>query len=82
MTKKMCSHIHRVSVHPSVVIGGASLGECDRPALRGLTVCFDHVTKDALLLKLQQTEAELAECRRKLVNARMAVVALKRKAKE
>jgi len=82
MMRQVCSHIHRVSVHPSVVIGGASLGGCDKPALPGFTVCAEHVTKEALILKLQQTEEKLAECWQKLVNARMAIVALKRKAKE
>jgi hypothetical protein len=43
-----CSHIERVSIHPSVKIGGAFVGQCVREALPGLTVCAWHADPETL----------------------------------
>lgn len=47
---KRCTHTTRVSPHPSVVIGGVCVGHCENECFPGLTVCFDHASKDTLAL--------------------------------
>jgi hypothetical protein len=41
------------------MLGGASLGQCERKALPGFVVCAEHVDKAALLLRIRQLEREL-----------------------
>lgn len=47
-----CSYIRRVMV-PNNVPGGAGLGRCEKDCIPGFTVCFDHVTKEALYMMIQ-----------------------------
>ena len=49
-----CSYIFRSG--PLFVghkFGGASLGQCKKEALESFTVCFDHINKEALWLRIQ-----------------------------
>lgn len=43
-----CEYIHRVSLHPSIRIGGASLGRCINKALPGMRFCYIHSTREAM----------------------------------
>ena len=52
MTEK-CNHITRVSVHPSVRVGGASLGRCENEALPGMTVCYLHADREAMAYQIR-----------------------------
>ena len=47
-TEPLCGEVMRVQVHPSIVIGGVSVGSCPNARLPGLVVCYDHATKDSL----------------------------------
>lgn len=47
-TTKQCCHIYRASLHPSIKIGGASLGRCEHEALPGMTVCWKHAEREAM----------------------------------
>ena len=63
---RQCNHINRVNVHPSVVIGGASIGQCPNEALEGFVVCYEHVEKAALLLMIDNLRRDLRKARREL----------------
>jgi hypothetical protein len=43
-----CHHRYRVSVHPSIVIGGVFVGKCNRDALPLMTVCAEHADRWAM----------------------------------
>lgn len=65
--KTKCQHIFRSGqLHPSIKIGGVSLGECQNPALAGFVVCFDHVDKASLSLMLRMKEKELRAAKREI----------------
>lgn len=52
-TAATCQAREVASVHPSIRVGGVAVGVCGRPCLPSFTVCFEHVTKDALWLRCQ-----------------------------
>ena len=61
-----CQHTHRLGVHPSVKIGGVSVGRCVNDALPGMVYCYIHTPKEALAYairsldeKVRKLEAEL-----------------------
>ena len=48
---RRCTHVFRSGpLHPSIVIGGASLGRCPKERFPALIVCYEHATKDTLAL--------------------------------
>jgi len=48
---RRCSHIFRSGpLHPSIKIGGASLGQCPNERFPELVVCYEHADKSALAL--------------------------------
>ena len=66
-----CDHVERVSIHPSIKIGGAAMGRCERDALPGMVVCGEHATRDALVMnirtlsaKVEKLEAEVERLRK------------------
>lgn len=59
-----CDHVYRVSVHPSVKIGGVSVGQCEKDVLPGFVVCFEHVNKEALWMMLQSERHEIAQLKK------------------
>jgi len=63
-----CSHIYRVSTHPSIKVGGSSIGQCTNECLPGFTVCFEHVTKDALSMMLKIAMSRIDEMEKKLAD--------------
>lgn len=63
--KNRCNHINRVAVHPSVVVGGASLGQCENQALPLLVKCVEHADRDAIKIAMEQMDKELQQLRRK-----------------
>ena len=67
-----CREAHRVSLHPSVRIGGFSLGECGKDVLEGFVVCFEHVNKEALWMMVQHERAEVALLRKKLAKKKQS----------
>lgn len=64
-----CFFIYRVSVHPSVVVGGASLGPCKRHALPGMTVCSLHATREAMAYYIRQLYEQNQELKKQLQHA-------------
>lgn len=54
-----CGRVLRVPIHPSVKIGGASVGVCDRECIRGMTVCVEHADKDAMKMLIDNLYKEL-----------------------
>ena len=56
-----CSHINIVSVHPSVKIGGASIGQCQNECIPGLVVCAKHADKEALVILVKQLLKRIKE---------------------
>jgi len=66
---KTCSHVNRVSVHPSIRIGGTTIGRCSRPCLPRMTVCYEHATREALAYLIRSLHSELEEVsKRRLSN--------------
>jgi len=61
-----CRHVNRVSVHPSVVIGGASLGQCENEVVPGLVMCFEHADKEALSMLAQERRIENEKLKAKI----------------
>lgn len=53
-----CEYIHRVSVHPSIKIGGASLGRCKNRALPGMRFCYIHSTREAMAYIIRNIKNE------------------------
>lgn len=49
-----CIHKYTLQVHPSVVIGGVSVGRCENESIPGTVVCFEHITKDTLMIMVDQ----------------------------
>ena len=48
-----CNFINRVSVHKSVTVGGASLGQCKNETAPGLTCCWDHAVRETLVMYIK-----------------------------
>jgi hypothetical protein len=59
-----CDVINRVSVHPSIKIGGVSVGQCPKVVLEGFVVCFEHVNKEALWMMVQHERRDLVKERK------------------
>ena len=51
--EERCSHIPRGRVHPSVKIGGVSMGRCKNKALPGMDVCYIHANRDGMALAIR-----------------------------
>ena len=63
---RQCTHIERSGpLFPGHRFGGASLGRCQHTKLPSFVYCFEHVTKDALALRIRWLEREVAELRAK-----------------
>ena len=60
-----CDHLTRVSIHPSIKIGGASIGRCTRDALPGMLVCAEHATPDAIRMLVHGYEDRAERLRAK-----------------
>lgn len=61
-----CIHIDRVPValnHGHSVVGGVSVGRCDRKALPLLVVCELHATPEAVRIAMLAMSAEIARLR-------------------
>lgn len=43
-----CRYIHRISVHPTIKVGGPSLGRCANTALPGMDQCYIHAPREAM----------------------------------
>lgn len=54
---ELCDH-RDVSgpLFPGHRLGGMTIGRCRNPVLPGFVVCREHVSKDALLLRIQYLE--------------------------
>lgn len=53
--EQRCSYIFRSGpLHPSIKIGGVSLGQCPNERFPELVVCYEHATKDTLALLARQ----------------------------
>lgn len=91
MTARICGKVKRVPVHPSVVIGGATVDVCQNKCLPEMTVCEEHASPDAVrmlvtMLVKQRDDALLCalvesgnfvEARRELDDEREEVARLK-----
>lgn len=62
-----CNYTKTVSVHPSVKIGGATVYECNNDTVPGMTVCYEHANKEALVYYIQTLLKENKDLRSKLV---------------
>lgn len=52
---KRCSHINRSGpLHPSIKVGGFSMGQCENECFPDLVVCYEHATKETLALLARQ----------------------------
>ena len=50
-----CSHVYRSGqLHPSIKIGGVSLGQCENECFPDLVVCLEHANKETLAMLAQQ----------------------------
>lgn len=54
-----CTYVHRVSVHPSIKVGGASLGRCENDTLPGMTVCWEHADREAMAYHIRYLSKRL-----------------------
>lgn len=63
--KEKCEVVFRVPVHPSIVIGGASLGRCQNDAAPGLTCCWEHANKETLIHYIRMLLKEIDELKKK-----------------
>jgi hypothetical protein len=66
-----CQHVHRLNVHPSIRIGGVSVGRCVNKALPGMVNCYIHTPREAmdyvirsLFEKVQSLENEICELKK------------------
>lgn len=50
---KKCNKTTRLSVHPSVKIGGATIGKCQNECLPEMTVCWEHASREALVMHIE-----------------------------
>jgi hypothetical protein len=57
--EKQCTQRFRASLGHGIIVGGASLGRCQNKCLPGFVVCHEHVTKDALILTVEQLQKEV-----------------------
>jgi len=66
-TSERCTHIFRSGpLHPSIKIGGASLGQCPNKRFPELVVCFDHADKETLALLAKQALKQVAILRKQV----------------
>ena len=49
-----CNHENRVSIHPSIRVGGVSVGQCERKALPLMVVCEEHASREAMAMVIRQ----------------------------
>lgn len=43
-----CQHVQRLNVHPTIRIGGVSVGRCVNKALPGMVNCYIHTPREAM----------------------------------
>lgn len=67
-TEMKCRFVKRASVHPSVVIGGASLGQCENEVVPGLVMCFEHADKEALSMLAQERLIEIEKLKARIAD--------------
>jgi hypothetical protein len=48
-----CQKVFRVSIHPSIKMGGATVGKCQNDAAPGLNCCWEHAEKETLIHYIQ-----------------------------
>ena len=60
-----CCHVDRVSIHPSIKIGGSIVGECKNKVAPGMNCCWEHATKEALIYYVQTLLKENSKLKRK-----------------
>lgn len=66
-----CDHVKRSGpLFQGHVFGGASLGQCEEKALPGFVVCFEHVNKEALWMRVQQLESENRKLKKEILRGR------------
>ena len=63
---KKCNRTFNANVHPSVRIGGFSMGGCENEVLPGMVVCAWHTTPDAVIMLVAQLTKEIEELTRKV----------------
>lgn len=61
---KKCNRRHTVSIHPSVKIGGFTLGTCENDVLPGMVVCEYHADPSAVRMLVEGLTRDLAKARR------------------
>jgi len=66
---QLCVHVERVAVHSSVVIGGVSIGSCQRKRLPGMTVCAWHADPDSVTMMMRELQDQVVKLRKVLANA-------------
>jgi hypothetical protein len=68
MKKKFekCTHIERVSLHPSVKVGGFCIGGCENEAVPGLNVCLRHAHTESMLYCIQSLLKDIEKWKKKL----------------
>uniref|UniRef100_A0A6M3XS26 Uncharacterized protein n=2 Tax=viral metagenome TaxID=1070528 RepID=A0A6M3XS26_9ZZZZ len=74
-----CTHVDRVSVHPSIKIGGASLGQCKNEALPEFTVCHEHACREALVYQVRHQHGTIKNLRAEMETMRETVKKLREK---
>lgn len=76
-----CNTVYRAQLHPSIVMGGVSIGECDKECIPGFVVCFEHVNKEALTMMLRSERRVIAEQNQEISRLQGNVRRLKYKSK-
>ena len=62
--RERCSFVWRVRIHPSIIIGGVSLGQCERKPLPEMNVCTEHADKEAMGLVIRVLARKLKQLER------------------
>lgn len=60
-TTMKCDHRITVSPHQSILIGGVTIGRCDRDVLPGLVKCELHADKEAIRIAMTALARDLAK---------------------
>lgn len=60
---KKCNKTIRVGVHPSVKIGGVTIGECQNECLPEMTVCWRHASREALVMHIKNLYGRLQKAK-------------------
>jgi hypothetical protein len=56
-----CKYVHRVGVHPSIKVGGPSIGRCTNDALPGMRMCYMHASREAMSMAIRMYAKKIEE---------------------